>query len=119
MEKANKLKRAILTIVLSLVSIAWIFPVLLVVINSFKKKTSISLKPFALPTGKSFVGVENYIKGIEKIEFFKYFGYSLFITVGSVALILLSEFTSPGVKSGATVTVPGFDCNSTGLKSLS
>lgn len=89
MEKTNKLKRAILTIVLSLVSISWIFPVLLVVINSFKKKTSISLEPFALPTEKSFVGLENYIKGIEKVEFFKYFGYSLFITVGSVALILL------------------------------
>lgn len=89
MEKTNKLKRAILTIVLSLVSIAWIFPVLLVVINAFKKKTSISLEPFALPTEKSFVGLENYIKGIEKVEFFKYFGYSLFITVGAVALILL------------------------------
>ena len=89
MEKTNKLKRAILTIVLSLVSISWIFPVLLVVINAFKKKTSISLEPFALPTEKSFVGLENYIKGIEKVEFFKYFGYSLFITVGSVALILL------------------------------
>lgn len=89
MEKTNKLKRTILTIVLSLVSIAWIFPVLLVVINAFKKKTSISLEPFALPTEKSFVGLENYIKGIEKVEFFKYFGYSLFITVGAVALILL------------------------------
>lgn len=89
MEKTNKLKKSILTIVFSLVSIAWIFPVFLVIVNSFKKKTSISLKPFAMPTGKSFVGLTNYIKGIEKIEFFNYFGYSLFITVGSVALILL------------------------------
>ena len=57
MEKTNKLKRAILTIVLSLVSISWIFPVLLFVINAFKKKTIISLEPFELPTEKSFVGL--------------------------------------------------------------
>lgn len=89
MGKRNKVRGAILTAVFALISITWIFPIILVVINSFKKKTSISLKPFSLPTEKTFVGLINYTKGIEKIEFFKYFGYSLFITVGSVVLILL------------------------------
>lgn len=89
MGKRNKVRGAILTAVFAFISITWVFPIILVVINSFKKKTSISLKPFSLPTEKTFVGLTNYTKGIEKIEFFKYFGYSLFITVGSVVLILL------------------------------
>lgn len=89
MGKRNKVRGAILTAVFALISITWVLPIILVVINSFKKKTSISLKPFSLPTEKTFVGLTNYTKGIEKIEFFKYFGYSLFITVGSVVLILL------------------------------
>ncbi len=89
MGKRNKVRGAILTAVFALISITWVLPIILVVINSFKKKTSISLKPFSLPTEKTFVGLTNYMKGIEKIEFFKYFGYSLFITVGSVVLILL------------------------------
>jgi len=86
-EKENYKK--VLTVVFSIISLIYIFPVVLVVINSLKKKTSINLKPFALPDAKSFVGLDNYINGIEKIEFFKYFGYSLFITVASVMAILI------------------------------
>lgn len=81
--------KTILTVIFSIISVAYVYPVVLVVINSFKKKTSISRKPFALPDAKSFVGLENYIKGVEKVEFLKYFGYSLFITVASVLAILL------------------------------
>ena len=69
----------ILTVIFSVVSLAYVFPVVLVLVNSFKKKTSINLNPFAFPNQKSFVGFDNYINGIQKIEFFKYFGYSLFI----------------------------------------
>lgn len=79
----------ILTVVFSIISLIYVFPIVLVVINSLKKKTSINLKPFALPDAKSFVGLKNYVNGIEKIEFFKYFGYSLFITVLSVLAILV------------------------------
>ena len=89
MGKRNKVRGAILTAVFALISITGVFPIILVVIKSCKEKTSISLKPFSLPTEKTFVGLTNYTKGIEKIEFFKYFGYSLFITVGAVVLILL------------------------------
>lgn len=81
--------KPVLTVVFSIISLIYIFPVLLVVINSLKKKTSISLTPFALPNEKTFVGLDNYINGIQKIEFFKYFGYSLFITVASVLAILI------------------------------
>ena len=79
----------ILTVIFSVVSLAYVFPVVLVLVNSFKKKTSINLNPFAFPNQKSFVGFDNYINGIQKIEFFKYFGYSLFITAASVLAILV------------------------------
>lgn len=79
----------LLTLVFSIISIIYICPILLVIVNSFKKKAYISRKPFAVPTDKMFVGLENYVKGIEKTGFFEAFGYSLFITVFSVAAIIL------------------------------
>ena len=52
------------TAILSVVSVAYIFPILLVLINSFKKKAYISRYPFAIPTDKMFVGLENYVNGL-------------------------------------------------------
>lgn len=77
------------TTILSVVSVAYIFPILLVLINSFKKKAYISRYPFAIPTDKMFVGLENYVNGLTKTGFFQAFGWTLFITVFSVAVILL------------------------------
>ena len=45
--------------------------------------------PFRIPTGKAFVGLNNYVDGIRKIGFFRAFGYSIWITVASVAVIIL------------------------------
>lgn len=79
----------ILTLFFSLLSIVYVMPIIIVIFNSFKRKIFISNRPFQLPDTKSFVGLENYINGMEKIEFPKAFGYSLFITVGSVFVIIL------------------------------
>ena len=79
----------ILTLVFSVISIAYIYPLLLVLINSFKKKAFISRMPFALPNAKTFVGWENYTTGLTKINFFNSFLNSLIITILSVILILL------------------------------
>ena len=87
MEK--KKKSLPLTIFFSLLSIVYVMPILIVVMNSFKKKAFINKYPFKLGTGRMFVGLENYIEGIKKINFFQAFGYSLFITVCSVAVIIL------------------------------
>ena len=73
----------------SLLSIVYVMPIMIVIINSFKRKAFINKFPFKIGTGKMFVGWENYVEGIKKIEFFKAFGYSLFITVCSVAVIIL------------------------------
>ena len=79
----------VLTLFFSILSIIYVMPIIIVIFNSFKKKIFISNRPFQLPDAKSFVGLENYINGIEKIQFPKAFGYSLFITVGAVFVIVL------------------------------
>ena len=94
---ANKSKRVrthkkgdwILTLVFSLISLAYVYPLLVVLINSFKKKAFISRLPFSLPDAKTFVGWENYTNGLKKINFFDSLLNSIIITVLSVALILL------------------------------
>lgn len=107
---ARKAKHGwIWTIFFSIISIAWVFPIVLVVINSFKKKVYISKKPFAIPTGKMFVGIENYINGIEKTNLISAFGWSVFITVFSVAAIILccsmTAWYITRVKSKVTATI--------------
>lgn len=89
MSKKTKKTNWILTGIFSAISVLYLMPIVLVVINSFKKKAYISRYPFKIPTDKMFVGVDNYINGIKKTEFFEAFGWTLFITVASVAVILL------------------------------
>ena len=77
------------TILFTLVSILYVSPIFIVLINSFKKKTYISRRPFSLPTGDSFVGLENYLTAIDKYGFLDAVWCTVFITVGSVLVILL------------------------------
>ena len=87
---ARKAKHSgLLTVFFTILSIFYVYPIALVVINSFKKKAYISRDPFAIPVDKMFVGIDNYINGIEKTGFVQAFGWSLFITVFSVAAIIL------------------------------
>ena len=79
----------VFTAIFSIISIGYIFPIMLVFINSFKKKAYISRKPFDIPTGKMYVGLENYVRGIKQANFFEGAKWSAVITVGSVFLIIL------------------------------
>ena len=81
----------VMTVLFALLSIAWLIPIFEVVINSFKANSFVNLEPFALPTAESFVGWSNYIKGMTfgNYPFFRAAFYSFFITIVSVALILL------------------------------
>ncbi|HIR32140.1 MAG TPA: carbohydrate ABC transporter permease [Candidatus Faecousia faecavium] len=81
----------VMTVLFALLSIAWLIPIFEVVINSFKANSFVNLEPFALPTAESFVGWANYIKGMTfgNYPFFRAAFYSFFITIASVALILL------------------------------
>jgi len=82
----------ILFVLLSILAIVYMAPILIVFMNSFKGRFFISDTPFALPNSQTFVGGLNYFSGIAKTGFIQAFGYSLFITVFSVATIVL--FTS-------------------------
>ena len=86
-----KTRRTNLPIVLLLLVLAAIFllPVILVVLNSFKSRLYISATPFALPDGDTFVGWENYLTGLRSAGFAAAFGRSVFITVGSVLLLVI------------------------------
>lgn len=86
MEK-TVIRRPLGTFFLLLLSLLFIAPVIIVLMNSFKGQFYISDAPFVLPTSETFAGLTNYINGIEKTGFFSAFGYSLFITVSSVLLL--------------------------------
>lgn len=87
----NGKKRASIwwTVFFALVSLVWISPILIVVMNSFKTKTSILLSPFSLPNKENFAGLTNYANALEKTDFASSFLWSLVITVGSVLLMLV------------------------------
>ena len=92
MGKARKLEHPFIFAFLCVLVAVFLTPIFFVFMNSFKGKLFISDVPFALPTGNMFVGLENYTEGIRKTGFFSAFGWSAFITVASVAVIIL--FTS-------------------------
>lgn len=92
MENTAKRFNTILFVFLLILFFLFLIPILLVLMNSFKGQLYISNAPFALPDVTTFSGIDNYVNGVQKIDFFRAFGYSLFITVFSVAAIIL--FTS-------------------------
>ncbi len=77
------------TILFSLVSILYLAPLFIVLINSFKKKAFINLEPFKLPTEKNFIGLENFTNAIENYDFLMAVVWNLVMTVGSVVVILV------------------------------
>lgn len=79
----------ILFVILLLLLIIFLFPIAFIVINSLKGKFFISDSPFSLPDAKTFVGLENYSTGLEKTGFFVAIGWSFFITILSVGIIVL------------------------------
>ena len=85
----NKTSGIFATIFFTLISILFVSPILIVLMNSFKKKAFISLEPFKLPNEKSYVGLENYLTSISKYDFIKAVGWTVFITVLSVIVILV------------------------------
>ncbi|MGN0460452.1 MAG: carbohydrate ABC transporter permease [Ruminococcus sp.] len=93
-EKAPKKKQTlgmkILTVVFSVISVFYVMPIVIVVMNSFKTNAGISSELFALPNADTFYGFKSYITGMfyGNFPFYKTILCSLFITVGGVFLIL-------------------------------
>ena len=87
---SEKVKHPVLWATLfTIISLAWVFPIVLVVINSFKQKAYISRNAFSIPTGKAFVGLQNYTRGIKRTNLIESFGWTVVVPVGAVLLILL------------------------------
>lgn len=89
MTAKSKLRNGIGALVFTVLGLVYILPILIVLINSFKKKAYISIAPFQLPTEKTFIGLKNYKVAIDQYGFMDSVGWSFFITIGSVALILV------------------------------
>lgn len=90
MNNRKKLVNGILSGILGILSLIYIYPVFMILMNSLKEENSITTNgAFALPTAENFDGLTNYINAIEAQGFLQSLGYSLFITISSVAAILL------------------------------
>ena len=88
----NRLSNKISFSFLLILSFVFLFPIYLVVINSFKSKFNIISDPFSFPDTNTFVGIENYINGMESSDIVASFIRTFIITVGSVVAIII--FTS-------------------------
>ena len=90
MIKQKKFWDNTLTVIMALLCLLWIYPIVLILLNSLKKEGTFTTSTvFQLPTSETFAGLSNYVYGVIKMGFLSSLGYSLVITVSSVALILL------------------------------
>ncbi len=86
----NKKKNPLATIILSVISILWMYPIALILFNSLKKESAITTSGvFSLPTGETWNGLKNFVASVTQMDFLKSFWFSLVISVMSVVLILL------------------------------
>ena len=88
---AQRRRKLILSVVLAVICVIYVLPMVTVVLNSFKLNTFVKTDTFALPTGESFAGWSNFIKGMTfgNYPFWKSVFYSFFITIVSTGLILI------------------------------
>ena len=92
MKQKNKVFNGFSFAILLLLSALFLFPIYLVIINSFKSKFNIVGTPFQFPNEDTFVGLQNYLNEIESSGILNAFFRTLFITIGSVLVIVI--FTS-------------------------
>ena len=90
MSKQKRTWDVILVVVMVLLCLLWIYPIVLILLNSLKTEGSFTTSTvFRLPTAETFAGLRNYVYGVTKMDFLSSMGYSLLITITSVVLILL------------------------------
>ena len=77
------------TIFFTILGLIYIAPIIIVLLNSFKKKSFINLEPFKLPSAKNYIGLDNYTTALDQYGLLKAVGWTVFITVGSVIVILI------------------------------
>ena len=87
----DRRSHTVLTVVFTIIAIAYLYPIFIVLVNSLKTNAAINLDTFAFPTSNTFMGLQNYIKGMTfgNYPFYRSVEYSLMITLLSSALILI------------------------------
>ena len=89
-QKKGNISSLLWTIFLSVLSALYMYPIVMVVLNSLKQERAITTEgTFELPTAETFAGLENYVNAIQSQGFLESLFYSVFITVTSVGLILI------------------------------
>ncbi len=91
MNEMRKSSKRIAFAVLIVLALLFFSPIVIVLMDSFKDKFSISDSPFSWPTAETFCGIDNYISGIEKTNYWSAFGYTLYITLLSLVVIVLFD----------------------------
>ena len=91
-ERKRSVKDIFLILILCVLTVIFLIPMFLVLMNSFKSRLFVSTQPFSFPNAQTFVGLENYINGLTTSGFFMAFLRSVWITVVSVVVIVI--FTS-------------------------
>ena len=90
MKNKRPISDTLMTILLTVLSIVWVYPVIMILFNSLKVETAISTNTaFDLPTAETFTGLQNYVNAVGSKGFVDAFFTSLVITITSVAAILL------------------------------
>lgn len=107
--RKKSMGNSITFLILCALVVVFLAPILFIVINSFKGKFFISDNPFVFPTPETFVGITNYINGLERTGFLSAIGWSFFITIGSVVVIIfftsMTAYYITRVKSKLTSTL--------------
>lgn len=85
----KKVANSIIFVILTILAIVFLYPLVFILNNSFKGKFFISADPFGFPTEETFVGITNYVNGLEKTGLINAIGYSFFITIVSILMLIL------------------------------
>ena len=90
MRKKKQIQDTIMVVFLSILALLYVYPIVMILFNSVKKETAITTSgAFTLPTADTFAGLANYANAIASKGFLQSLGYSLLITITSVAAILI------------------------------
>ena len=89
--KGERTRLTLLSLLFTIIALVWVFPVFLVLLNSFKLNTFVKTDTFSFPTGEEWAGLDNFINGMTagNYPYVKCILYSFFITVSSTALIII------------------------------
>ena len=90
MKKKKQVQDTVLVVFLSILALLYVYPIVMILFNSVKQETAITTSgAFTLPTADTFAGLANYVNAITSKGFLQSLGYSVLITITSVAAILI------------------------------